>query len=252
MRETLLPSLESRSIELLNSLIQDKKRGVPLAHISKRTMFLDLEYITGPEALIPRVETELLGRGVINKLRELAKERGRLKVIDICTGSGNLALSYAHYIPEADIFCADISHSAISLAKENGHNLGLSKRVNFFEGDLFTPFNNDSFIGKCDLISCNPPYISTSKMTKLHNEIINFEPNLAFNGGIFGISFLSRIIKKGPIFLKPDSWLCFEVGLDQGPSLVKILSNDNRFAEIQQISNKEGFVRAILVKTGTV
>ena len=245
----LLPELNDEKILVLKQLIDTKRSGIPLAHISKRATFLELDFITGPEALIPRVETEILGKNVLAKLRMLTDDRGPLKVIDVCTGCGNLALSYAHYTPNATVYGADLSENAVSLAQKNATQLGLANRVTFQSGDLFAPFSDGSFLGSCDLVSCNPPYISTAKVSKMHKEISSFEPELAFNGGVFGISVLSRMIKEGPEFLKPGSWLCFELGLGQGPAIVAKLKKDSRFSTVESYTDCAENIRAILAQT---
>jgi release factor glutamine methyltransferase len=122
-------------------------------------------------------------------------------------------------------------------------------RVSFYTGDLFAPFHNSSFYGSCDLVSCNPPYISTAKVSRLHKEISLFEPEMAFNGGAFGVTILYRIIKDAPLFLKPGSWFCFEVGLGQGPALVTKLSSDHRFSKVETFLDQEKQIRAIAVQS---
>lgn len=247
-----LPELDANSLKLLHEFIEKKRRGTPLAHICQRSYFLGLEYITGPEALIPRKETEILGNEVLKKLKQLSNNRKNIRVIDVCTGSGNLALSYAFYNPDIHVYCSDLSEQAISLAKINSIHLGVQNRVDFFVGDLFTPFRNDLFLNKCDLISCNPPYISSSKVSKMHKEISNHEPELAFNGGVFGISILSRLLKESVEFLKPESWLCFEVGVGQGPGILKIIQKQKSFSKIETFEDSAGIIRAIFIKTDSI
>jgi release factor glutamine methyltransferase len=184
----------------------------------------------------------------LEKLNKLQAQRGALTIIDVCTGSGNLALSYAYYIAGSTVFCSDISSDAIELARRNGQLLSLDN-VHYFVGDLFTPFRLEKIIKNCDLVSCNPPYISTSKITKMHREISHYEPELAFDGGLFGISILSKVIKEGPDFLKPDSWLCFEVGKGQGSAIATKLGKSQVFKDIDTFSDNSGNIRAICAQT---
>ncbi|HEX2956922.1 MAG TPA: peptide chain release factor N(5)-glutamine methyltransferase [Chitinispirillaceae bacterium] len=243
-----LPPLEQEQLQKLYSFIEKKRAGVPSAYICERAHFLDIEFLTGPQALIPRIETEILGNAVLEKLRLLQNNRSHLQIIDVCTGCGNLALSYAHYFPNSKVFCSDVSDEAIKLAKKNGDHLHL-QNVEYFAGDLFSPFRNVNFLQKCDVVSCNPPYISTSKVAKMDNEISGHEPKLAFDGGTFGISILSRVITEGPEFLKPGSWLCFETGLGQGPALVTKLKKNNHFKNIEYFCDGNNNIRAICAQT---
>jgi len=240
-----LPELSPDEIIYLRKLIESRINGEPLAHLTKRVSFMDIEMVVGAEALIPRYETEILGYSALRILKELAQEREQVTVIDLCTGSGNLALAMAYYEENCKVYGSDISIGAIELANENAKHLGVSDRVNFFVGDLFEPFENEQFIGKVDMIICNPPYISTSKIDSMPDEIIAYEPKEAFDGGPFGVSILMGLIKQGPIFLKKNSWLGFEVGLGQGNAMKLRLERSKAFDKIEEFFDKYGQIRAL-------
>ncbi|MEO6097076.1 MAG: HemK/PrmC family methyltransferase [Fibrobacteria bacterium] len=242
-----LGPLDDAAGERLRGLIEQKKSGVPLAHLTGRQEFLGLELLSGPGALIPRRETEIVGKAALARIKTLAAERGSLLVVDVCTGSGNLALAYAHHEPRAKVFGADLSEEAVALARRNAGHLGLP--VEFRAGDLLAPYDNDGFVGKLDFLSCNPPYISAAKVPHMHKEISGFEPELAFNGGAFGVSVLTKLLKNAPRFLKPASWLGFEVGLGQGPALAKQLGKNPAFAEVETYADEAGEIRALLART---
>ncbi len=242
-----LPALDADALIRLRSLIDRKKSGVPLAHLTGRQGFLGLELLAGPGALIPRRETEIIGKAALAKIKALARDRGNPLVLDVCTGSGNLALAYAFHEPKAKVFGADLSEDAVALARLNAAQLGLD--VEFRAGDLLAPYENEEFLGKVDFLSCNPPYISSAKVPQMHNEISGFEPELAFNGGVFGVSVLTKLLRNAPRFLKPGSWLGFEVGLGQGPALAKQLGKNPAFAEVETYADGNGEVRAILARS---
>jgi release factor glutamine methyltransferase len=242
-----LPDLDADALGRLRSLIDRKKSGVPLAHLTGRQGFLGLELLAGPGALIPRRETEVVGKAALAKIKALAPERGELLVLDVCTGSGNLALAYAFHEPKAKVFGADLSEEAVALARRNAAHVGLD--VEFRAGDLVAPYDNEEFLGKLDFLSCNPPYISSAKVPQMHKEISGFEPELAFNGGVFGVSVLTKLLRNAPRFLKPGSWLGFEVGLGQGPALAKQLGKNPAFAEVETYADEAGEVRAILARS---
>jgi release factor glutamine methyltransferase len=244
-----LPNLSDAEIFKLNLLIDNRIAGIPLAHLTKRQNFMGLQMIAGPEALIARKETEILARAAHEKLKTLVQERDSVKVIDICTGSGNIALALAYYEQSCRVFGADISAKAIDLAQINAHYLGLADRVDFRIGDLLIPFKSKEFLGQVDIITCNPPYISSRNVENLPREISKHEPHAAFDGGPFGISIILRVIQEAVKFLKPNSWLCLEVGLNQGDLIASRLERLNHYKDIKKYLDSEGNVRALLAQT---
>lgn len=244
-----LPELDGKSLERLRGLIEQKKAGVPLAHLTERQTFLGLELLAGREALIPRKETEILGRAALVKIGCMAKKRGALLVVDVCTGSGNLALAYAYYEPQARVCASDLSPEAIGLARRNAQFTGLGKHIDLRVGDLLEPFELPEFVGHCDFLSCNPPYISTAKVKQMHPEISQHEPEAAFNGGAFGVSILMKLVKNAPRFLRPGGWLGFEVGHGQGAGLARQLEKNPAFAAVETYADPGGEIRAILAKS---
>src|SRR4051812_40226037 len=149
-----LPVLDEPGLERLRSLIERKRAGVPLAHLTERQTFLGIDLLASPEALIPRKETEILGRAALVKIGCMAKKRGALLVLDVCTGSANLALAYAYYEPLATVYAADLSSEAVELGRRNVKFMGLDKRVEVRIGDLLEPFESPEFLGRCDFLSC--------------------------------------------------------------------------------------------------
>ena len=247
-----LPELDEAGFDRLRSLIERKKAGVPLVHLTERQTFLGLELLASREALIPRKETEILGRAALVKIGCMAKKRGPLLVVDVCTGSGNLACAYAYYEPQARVCASDLSPEAIQLARRNVQFTGLGKRVELRVGDLLEPFESPQFAGRCDFLSCNPPYISTAKVKQMHPEISQHEPEAAFNGGAFGVSILMKLVKNAPRFLRPGGWLGFEVGHGQGAGLARQLERNRAFAAVETYSDPGGEIRAILAKSRPV
>ena len=244
-----LPALSDAGRERLSALVVRRLAGEPLAHITGRESFLDLELICGPEALVPRRETELLGRAALERLRRTVTERGRAaQVVDLCTGCGNLAVALAHHEPRCEVLGADLSPEAVALAARNAGFCGVADRARFAVGDLFAPVAQAGLAGRVDLVVCNPPYISTPKLAKLPDEIARFEPRLAFDGGAFGISVLFRLVQEAPRYLRPGAWLCFETGAGQGDPMAKRLEREG-YAEIQRVHDAAGETRALLART---
>jgi release factor glutamine methyltransferase len=241
-----LPEIGPSALEALKGLISRKRDGVPLAHLTGRQDFLDVELLAGPDALIPRKETEILGRTAISFLRRIDSSE-HLRIIDVCTGSGNLALACAHHEPRARVHAADLSPEAVELARRNAQFTGLDARVDFQAGDLFAPFEgNAHLLGRCDLVTCNPPYITSGKLPKMAAEIAGHEPRLAFDGGALGLSILVRLFKEAPKFLKPGGALAFELGLGQGAALESRLRRLPWVERIEPHPDARGQIRALL------
>lgn len=240
-----LTELSSSQQERLRELVQRRISGEPLPHITQRQQFMGLEMLAGPQALVPRKETELLAGTGIELARQLASERTPLNVIDVCTGSGNVALAIAHHVPSARVHGADLSEAAVELARCNAQALGLSERVTFRCGDLLQPFATAEFLGQVDLLTCNPPYISSGKLARLPGEIASHEPHLAFDGGPFGVAILMRLLQDAPRFVRPMGWLAFEVGLGQGAALEQRLRRNAAFRAVRTLTDAQGNIRGL-------
>lgn len=250
--ERVLPPLDAAQYQQLDSLLATRLSGVPLAHITGLQRFMGLELLAGPQALIPRVETELLGRAAVARLQALASEVPQPVVIDVCTGSGNLAVALAHAEPRARVFAADLSEDAVGLAGRNVAHLGLGDRVQLRCGDFLNPFADDGLSGRVDLLVCNPPYISSGKVKGMPDEIVTHEPHLAFDGGPFGIRILQRLMREAPALLRGGGWLCFEVGLGQGPAVLQWLSKMPEFEHPATVADADGQVRVVMARRTAV
>lgn len=242
-RSCALPTLDEAALQRLDRLIEQRLSGTPLAHLTGRESFCGLELMTGPDALVPRRETELLARIGIEAARECMQRRGRAVVVDACTGCGNVALAVAAGVPGVRVFGADLSAPSVDLARANAKHLGLDDRVDFATGDLLAPF--ERLAGEIDVMVCNPPYISSAKVGDMASEISEHEPSLAFDGGPFGVSLLMRLISEAPPFLAEHAVLVFEVGAGQGPSAVRRLQRDGRYRDALGVADADGVVRVV-------
>lgn len=239
-----LPPLTEAQHQTLQNFVTQRQAGKPLAHITNRTSFMGMELLTDVTALVPRRETEILVHGILAANQELTHKPA--VIIDVCTGSGNVALALAQALPAAVVYGADLSVEAVALARRNAQHLGMEQRVEFRSGDLCAPFETPDFLGHVDILTCNPPYISSAKVTAMPAEISEHEPRLAFDGGPFGIAILMRFINDAPRFLRPGGWFGFEVGLGQGPGMIKRVMKSGQFHDLKALNDTQGEIRAII------
>lgn len=245
-RAGALPPLDAAAQARLDGLLDQRLAGTPLAHLTRRVHFHGMELLAGPEALLPRHETELLARCAIDSLRDVAAA----VVVDACTGSGNVGLAIARARPDARVHGADLDPAAVELARRNAAALGLSSRAEFVQGDLFAPFGA-AFDARVDLVSCNPPYISGSKVARMAAEVTAHEPALAFDGGPLGVSILMRVIDEAPRLLRDGGWLVLEVGAGQGEAIRRRLGTIAHWREVEGHGDDGGIVRVVRARLRT-
>ena len=205
--------------------------------------FMGLELLVAPGALIPRPETELLGREAI----ALVKAAGAAPiVIDVCCGSGNLACAIAHHVPAAKVFASDLTDGCFDLSKKNVTHLGLSERVRVFQGDLLAPLSGVVEAHSVDVIVCNPPYISTGRLAADRATLLENEPREAFDGGPYGLSIHQRVIKDALALLKPKGHLLFEFGLGQEKQMTALFNRSRAYENVRFANNESGAPRVVV------
>lgn len=247
-RHAPLSALDAEGLRRLDALLEQRLAGRPLAHITGFQHFAGLDLRVSPAALIPRLETELLARAAIDLATSMHIPGHPLCVIDACTGSGNVALALAANVPDIRVHAADLDPDALALAADNIRLHGLADIVSLHQGDLLAPFENPAFEDKVDLITCNPPYISSGKVAAMDPEIAGHEPALAFDGGPLGVSILMRLVERAPRLLRAGGWLAFEVGLGQGTAMLKRMQRTPLYGQLRTIEDASGAIRTILAR----
>jgi len=211
--------------------------------MSTRT-FMGLEFDLDRDVLVPREETELLGRLALRVMGEA----GARRVVDMCCGSGNLACALAHSLPALEVWAIDLTDACVSLAERNARKLGLQERVRVVQGDLFTGLHGLALEGALDAVVCNPPYISTGKLEKEHAALLRDEPREAFDGGPFGISIQQRVIREALAYLRPGGWLLFEVGLGQAKQTGRLLERALHYESPSFANDASGNPRVVYAR----
>ena len=219
-RKYLMLNLEKNlgkdKLNYFTNLVVERLAGKPIAYITNRKDFWKYEFEVRKDSLIPRPDTELLIEQTLN----ITKNKSNLRVLDIGVGSGCILLSILKEKKDFYGTGIDISKKCITLSKINASRLQLTDKVKFFNSDV------DNFnIGKYDLIISNPPYIKKLELRYLDRDIINFEPKLALDGGLDGLSVIRKVINKSSELIKKDGKFILEIGFDQKNKVKKLLKN---------------------------
>lgn len=202
--------------------------------------FMGIELELAADVLVPREETELLGNKAVAMLHE--RPAGSV-VVDMCCGSGNLALGIANQVPSARVWAADLTEATIALATRNAERLGLADRVTIRRGDLFDALAQDHLVGKVDLVVCNPPYISSGRLEGESAHLLRTEPREAFDGGPYGLSIQQRLIRECVAYLKPGGWLAFEFGAGQQRQAAALINRTRSYDTIEFTADENGTQR---------
>lgn len=222
------PDMETdvKNAQIYNQLIEKRAAHIPLQHLTGNQEFMGINFKVNENVLIPRQDTEILVEEVIKYIN--SQER-KIKVLDMCTGSGCIAISIDKLCDNAQVVGADISKKALEIAEIN--NKENSAGVDFIESDLFEN------IRECfDVIVSNPPYIESEKIEKLMPEVRDFEPRIALDGTKDGLEFYRNICNNLSRYLKEQGAVFFEIGYNQGSSISKIL-NEQGFEKVKVIKD---------------
>jgi release factor glutamine methyltransferase len=202
----------------LDHWVQERVSGKPLQYLLGHTGFYGLDILVEKGVFIPRPETERLVEEVIRLVSESPVPSHPLRILDIGTGSGAIAVALAVNLSGAEVVATDVSEPALLLARKNATRNGIADRVHFALVDLF-PATREAF----DVIVSNPPYISSSTIPNLMPEVRDFEPHEALDGGPDGLNFHRRIIEGAKALLTPGGLVALEVGEGQAEMVAAIM-----------------------------
>ena len=219
-------------------LVERRKCGIPLSYLTGMREFWSIPLGVSPSVLIPRPETEVL----VEKVLELSS-RDREIILDVGTGSGNIAIALAKELPRARILAADVSLRALAVARRNAERLK-TRRVEFLRSDLFSAFRGTGV--RFDFIVSNPPYVSAREWQTLPAEVREYEPRRALLAGESGLEVIRRLVGRAGRFLKPGGYLIFEIGDGQRDEVLGLFGR--RWTEIETAWDLAGKPRVITAR----
>ena len=242
------PEIKSLNSAKVRRLLQRRIKGEPVQYIIGHIEFLGLCIRVGKGVLIPRPETELLVQEVVETVKSSGKNSLRIKhyasrtFLDLCTGTGCIALALAREFPDAVVYGTDLSKEALAYAKKNAKKNTI-KNARFSQGSLFDAVEGKRF----DIITANPPYIRRDEIETLQPEIRDWEPVAALDGGMDGIDFYRAILSAARGYLNPNGFMFLELGYDQAEGVQKIARAEG-FREITVIKDYAGIGRILKAK----
>lgn len=221
--------------DLYMECIGRREKREPVAYILGKWDFMGLSFDVNKNVLIPEQDTEILVEEAMRYCED------GMRIMDLCTGSGCIALSILNYTNDTKAVCTDISEDALLVATQNAANLGMGERAKFLHTDLFP----EKTVGKFDIIVSNPPYIESSVIDGLEPEVKDYEPRLALDGDEDGLVFYRRIIDSASEYLYSSGYLIMEIGYDQAEAVMGLLNEKGYFHDIEVIKDFSGNDRVI-------
>ena len=251
---TLDCHLTEKELSTYEKLIERRAGREPVAFIVGYKEFMGLKFFLNKDVLIPRPETEILVEKVIEKAHNIRKLRScqyrrdnSLTIVDLCTGSGNIAISLAKNIPSCKIYATDISEGAIQVARKNARFHNVEDKVEFLLGDLFCPLEEVKSNLTVDFVVSNPPYVKSRDLALLEPEIKR-EPLSALEGGNDGLNFYHRIVPQALKYLVSGGYLFMEIGDSQGKAVMNLIRKEKRFSRPRLIKDYAGLDRVIVAQ----
>jgi release factor glutamine methyltransferase len=233
---------ESRYAEV----ITERTCGCPTQYITGHQEFWGLDLIVSPAVLIPRPETEHAVETVLEVVKEYYREHpGKIRIVDVGTGSGCIALALASELPQAEIHACDISEEALEVARINSIRLGLSKRVGFRKSDLLAAYAGETF----DFVVSNPPYVGESEADKVQRQVKEFEPKVAVFSGHEGMDIYRRLIPQASAALRLGGWFVTEIGFSAEEKVKQLL---NGWSDVRTTADLQGIPRVIAARKNLV
>jgi release factor glutamine methyltransferase len=239
--------LSDKELHAYRELVRRAAEQEPIAYLTGKAHFFNLEFEVTRDVLIPRPDTETLVENVIQLVR---RETGLAspRVLDLCTGSGCIAAAIVHHVKSSSAVATDISLPAVEVARKNMEKLKLADRVRVEHGDLFEPLKRLVDLLPFDLIVANPPYIASGQIASLDRSVREYEPVSALDGGLDGLTIHRRILAEAPQRLVPRGHLFLEIAFDQGEAARQMIGEHPQFGSARIIKDLAGNDRVLAAR----
>jgi release factor glutamine methyltransferase len=225
-----------------DQVIQERAQGCPTQYITGHQEFWGLDLLVSPAVLIPRPETEHVVETVLELVKELPLDPvGKLRIVDIGTGSGCIALAVASELPQAEVHASDVSPEALEIARVNAARFALDLRIRFLKSDLLAAYPRDTF----DFVVSNPPYVGELEADKVQKQVREYEPRIAVFSGQEGLDVYRRLIPQAQAALKPGGWLVMEIGFSSEASVKELLTG---WEDVRVTPDLQGIPRVIAAR----
>jgi release factor glutamine methyltransferase len=231
-------TISEKQFAEFRTLVDRRLHGEPVAYLTGRKEFWTLTLEVNKDVLIPRPDTEIIVEEALDVCRKA--DSSEIKILDVGTGSGAIAIALAKEIAFARIVATDISTAALVLAKKNAGALKLENVIDFRQGDLFEPVE-----GIFDMIVCNPPYMSENEYKKLPAGVKDYEPAVALLAGKKGTEFYENLIYQTPDYLKKNGWLLLEIGAKQEKKVRQLIEESEFYDSMEMRRDYAGLPRVI-------
>jgi release factor glutamine methyltransferase len=231
-------TISETQLAAFRNLIARRLQWEPVAYITSRKEFWTFVLEVNNAVLIPRPDTEIIVEEAVNICRKI--DSSEIKILDIGTGSGAIAIALAKEMPHAKVVATDISEAALKLAQKNAAALGLKDKIDFRLGNLFEPVD-----GIFDIIICNPPYISAKDYEELPAGVKNYEPREALWAVKSGLEFYEKLVYQAAVFVQKNGWLLLEIGAKQEAGVREIMEDTGFYDSIEMSRDYAGLPRVI-------
>ena len=234
-------NIDKQNYYNFQKMVTQRSRGKPIAYLMNEKFFWKHKFFVNKDVLIPRPETEI----IIEQVLKIYKNKNKINFLDIGFGSGCIILSILKERRDFMASGVDISNKALKVCKINASRLGIKKRLKLFNSDI-----DKFYLGKYDLIVSNPPYIKNISLKYLENDVVNYEPKRALNGGLDGISEISKVIKKSSELIKNGGKLILEIAYDQKREVKQLLRRNSFYINsvVKDLANNDRCIISTKIK----
>jgi len=232
--------VQEEHLSQYRELVKKRAEYMPVAYLTNQREFMSLKFYVNENVLIPRPETERLVETVLDM------QSDECVILEVGTGNGAIAVSFAKKRPNWKIFATDISEEALQVAEENAHRHEVSGQLTFLHGALFEPLSGKS--EKFDWIVSNPPYVPSDRIPTLAPDIKDYEPRLAIDGGADGLDIIRRLIAEAPDFLTVTGKLAFEIDDTHSDAVKNLISENDKYADYEIIKDYAGVDRVVVAQ----